>query len=250
MLDLWTRQGKSSRRAKWVFCVGFFPLQKNCLDAWLRLLKLTTRMAERGRPKVRLGMRGPRLDRRAVGLAGSQPVSGGVASQPESGGDREPGELQIVRSQPESGGGASQPESGGENTSSCKRPSSHSSELLAPASKKKITSKQKASQERARVYQVKKMLGAPSGATVHTKVIKRRAPGTIIALALVKFIGVHLRDGRFPLMIRMFWLRRSCVPGFPAESGSGIVFAGAALLRPAVDKIETFASAPSVQRTR
>jgi hypothetical protein len=40
------------------------------------------------------------------------------------------------------------------------------------------------------------MLGSPSGATVHTEVIKRRAPGTIIALALVKFIGVHLRDGR------------------------------------------------------
>ena len=146
-------------------------------------------MAERGRPKVRLGMRGPRLDRRAVGLAGSQPVSGGGASQPESGGDREPGELQMVRSQPESGGGASQPESGGENTSSCKRPSSHSSELLAPASKKKLTSKQKASQERARVYQAKKMLGAPSGATVHIEVIKRRAPGTVIALALVAFIG-------------------------------------------------------------
>jgi len=28
------------------------------------------------------------------------------------------------------------------------------------------------------------------------------------------------------------------------------MFAGAALLRPAVDKIETFASAPSIQRTR
>ena len=39
---------------------------------------------------------------------------------------------------------------------------------------------------------------------------------------------------------------RSC----PAESDSGTMFAGAALLRPAVDKIETFASAPSIQRTR
>jgi hypothetical protein len=54
----------------------------------------------------------------------------------------------------------------------------------------------------------------------------------------------------FPLMIRDVLASPSCVPGFPAESGSGIVFAGTALPRPAVDKMETFASAPSVQRTR
>ena len=75
-------------------------------------------MADAGRRPVRLGMRGPKLDRRAVGLAGSQPVSGGGTPQPDSGGDREPGELQMMRPQPELGGGASHPESGGENTSS------------------------------------------------------------------------------------------------------------------------------------
>ena len=70
-----------------------------------------------------------------------------------------------------------------------------SSELPAPASKKALTSKQKASRERARVYQAKKTADA-RGETVHTEVMKRRAPGTIIALALVAFIGDRLRDCR------------------------------------------------------
>ena len=153
-------------------------------------------MADAGRRPVRLGMRGPRVDRRTMELAGSQPVSGGGAPQPESGGDREPGELQMMRPQPEPGGGASQPESGGENTSSRKRQPSDSSGLTLPASKKPLTSKQKASRERARRYQAKKMLGAASGVAVHIEEIKRRAPGTVIALAMVAFIGDRLKDCR------------------------------------------------------
>jgi hypothetical protein len=101
-----------------------------------------------------------------------------------------------MRPQPESGGGASQPESGGENTSSRKRPPSDSSGLPLPASKKALTLKQKASRERARAYQAKKMLGAARGVTVHIEQIKRRAPGTIIALALVAFIGDHVVNCR------------------------------------------------------
>jgi hypothetical protein len=40
------------------------------------------------------------------------------------------------------------------------------------------------------------MLGAASGVTVHIEQIKRRAPGTIIALALVAFIGDHVVNCR------------------------------------------------------
>jgi hypothetical protein len=152
-------------------------------------------MADAGKRPVRLGMRGPRLNRCAMELAGSQPESGGVASRPDSGSDREPGELLMMRPQPESGGGASQPESGGANTSSRKRPSPDSTELPAPASQKALTSKQKASRERARVYQAKKTADA-RGETVDTEVMKRRAPGTIISLALVAFIGERLKACR------------------------------------------------------
>ena len=152
-------------------------------------------MADAVRRPVRLGMRGPRLDRRAMELSGSQPESGGGASRPDSGSDREPGKLLMMRPQPESGGGASQPDSGSVNTSSRKRPSPDSSELPAPASKKALTSKQKASRERARVFQAKKEAAARGG-TVDTEEAKRRAPGTIIALALVAFIGDSLRDCR------------------------------------------------------
>ena len=45
------------------------------------------------------------------------------------------------------------------------------------------------------MFQAKKAADA-RGETVDTEVTKRRAPGTIIALALVVFIGDHLRECR------------------------------------------------------
>ena len=101
----------------------------------------------------------------------------------------------MIRPRPESGGGASQPESGSVNTSSRKRPSPKSTELPTPASKKALTSKQKDNGERARLYQTKKTVDA-RGETVDIEVMKRRAPGTIISLALVAFIGERLRACR------------------------------------------------------
>ena len=40
------------------------------------------------------------------------------------------------------------------------------------------------------------MLGAASGVSVHIEEIKRRAPGTVIALSLVAFIGDHVVNCR------------------------------------------------------